>query len=128
MMAGFYNAQYAGDTGGIGALKYAKAARDYLEASVALDPSIYGSSAHVLLGTLYRRVPGWPVGYGNKKKALKHYQDALAITPDGLDANFSYASYLYESKKYAEAKQHLEKAKQAPPRPDRAKADEFVKK
>ncbi len=124
MMAGFFNAQYAGSKGGLGALKYAKAARDYLEKSTSLDPTIYGASAHSVLGTLYYQVPGWPVGFGNKKTALMHYKKALEISPNGIDSNFTYAGYLLDKKKYAEAKIHLEKAKAAPPRPQRPTADE----
>lgn len=128
MMAGFFNAQYAGAKGGVGALKYAKAAREYLETSVKLDPTIFGASAHSVLGTLYLRVPGWPVGFGDKKKAVVNYKKALEISPDGIDSNFSYASYLYEKKKYAEAKRYLQKAKAAPARPLRPKADEELHK
>jgi tetratricopeptide (TPR) repeat protein len=128
MMAGFYNAQYAGYKGGVGALKYAKASRKYLEQSVKLDPTIYGSSAHSVLGTLYAQVPGWPIGFGDKKKALNNYQTALKFAPNGLDSNFTYAQYLFSQKKYKEAKRHLEKAALAPPRPDRPKADEDVSK
>ena len=128
MMAGFYNAQYAGYKGGIGALKYAKASRKYLEQSVKLDPTIYGASAHAVLGTLYAQVPGWPVGFGDKKKALNNYQAALRFSPDGLDSNFTYAQYLFSQKKYKDAKRYLEKAALAPPRPDRPKADEDVSK
>jgi tetratricopeptide (TPR) repeat protein len=127
MMAGFYNAQYAGYAGGIGALKYAKAARSYLEQSVNIDPQLHGASAHVVLGTLYAQVPGWPIGFGDKKKALKNYQLALKLAPNGMDSNFSYARYLFDKKKYAEAKTYLEKAANAPARPDRPKADENVK-
>lgn len=128
MMAGFYNAQYASYKGGIGALKYAQSARKYLEQSVKLDPTIYGSSAHAVLGTLYAQVPGWPIGFGNKKKALNNYQAALTFSPNGLDSNFTYAQYLFSQKKYQEAKRYLEKAALAPPRPDRPKADIDVSK
>ncbi len=128
MMAGFYNAQYAGYTGGIGALKYAKASRRFLELSVSLDPALYEASAHAVLGQLYAQVPGWPIGFGDKKKALKNYQAALELSPNGVDSNFTYASYLYSKKKYAEAKKYLEKANVAPARPDRPKADKDLKK
>ncbi|MBL4670977.1 MAG: hypothetical protein JKX81_01860 [Arenicella sp.] len=128
MMAGFYNAQYASYRGGIGALKYAKASRKYLTQSVKLDPTIYGSSAHTVLGTLYAQVPGWPVGFGDKKKALNNYQVALKLSPNGLDSNFTYAQYLFSQKKYKGAKRYLEKAALAPPRPDRPKADSDVSK
>jgi len=128
MMAGFYNAQYAGYTGGIGALKYAKASRRFLEQSVSLDPALYDASAHAVLGQLYAQVPGWPIGFGDKKKALKNYQAALELSPNGIDSNFTYASYLYSKKKYAEAKTYLEKANIALARPDRSKADKDLKK
>ena len=127
MMAGFYNAQYAGYTGGIGALKYAKAARRLLEKSTALDPTLYGSSAHSVLATLYAQVPGWPIGFGDKKKALKNYQAALRLSPTAFDSNYTYAEYLFSQKKYAEAKTYLQKAAMAPARPDRPKADAYAK-
>ena len=128
MMAGFFNAQYAGAKGGMGALKYAKAARDYLEYSLELNPETHRASAYSVLGTLYLRVPGWPVGYGNKKKAVAHYKKALEISPEGIDPNFTYAEYLYSKKKYAEAKTYLLKAKSAAPRPLRPRADEELHK
>ena len=128
MMAGFFNAQYAGYKGGIGALKYAKASRKYLDKSVKLDPTIYGGAAHIILGTLYVQVPSWPVGFGSKKKALANYQAALKISPKGLDSNFSYAQYLFSEKEFSEAKIYLEKAAVAPSRPNRPKADARAKK
>ncbi len=128
MMAGFYNAQYAGYKGGVGALKYAKAARKFLEKSIELDPSLHGSSAHIVLGSLYAHVPGWPIGFGDKKKAVLNYQAALQLSPDGIDSNFTYAIYLYGQKKFAEAKIYLEKADKAPARADRLKADKDLKK
>jgi tetratricopeptide (TPR) repeat protein len=128
MMAGFYNAQYAGYKGGIGALKYAKASRRYLEQSVALDPTIYGSSAHSVLAALYAQVPGWPIGFGDKKKALRNYHAALKLSPNGIDSNFTYAQYLFSQEKYKDAKSYFEKAALAPARANRPKADKDVKK
>ncbi len=127
MMAGFFNAQYAGAKGGVGALKYAKASRKYLEKSVKLDPTIYGSSAHVVLGSLYAQVPGWPIGFGDKKKAISNYKTALKLAPNGIDANFTYAQYLFGKKKYVEAKHYLQKAASAAGRPDRPKADKALR-
>jgi len=123
MMAGFFNAQYASNTGGLGALKYAKAARDYLEKSAELDPTFYNSAAHVVLGSIYAQVPGWPIGFGSNKKALSNYKKALELAPNGIDSNFTYGQYLVWKKKYAEAKPYLEKAKLAGPRLNRPKAD-----
>ena len=47
-----------------------------------LDGSAYNS-----LGVLYYKVPGWPVGFGDKAKARELLQKALAINPKGIDAN-----------------------------------------
>ena len=49
--------------------------------------------------------------------------DSLAINPDGIDPNFFYAEYLAERDRNAEARQYLEKALKAAPRPGRELAD-----
>lgn len=123
LMAGLFNIQYASYSGGLGAIKYAKTARDYLDKSIAIDPSIYGASAHAVLGRMYVSIPGWPIAFGDKKKGLMNFKKALEIAPDSVDANFTYSTYLFENKKYTEAKKHLEKAKLALPRPNRRRVD-----
>lgn len=85
----------------------------------ALDGSAYGS-----LGTLYYKVPGWPLGFGDDKKAGELLLKALTINPDGIDPNYFYADYLYEQGDYQGAKIAAEHALQAPPRPERPLADE----
>ena len=128
LMAGFYNIQYASNLGGVGAIKYAKTARGYLDRSIAVDPTLFGASAHAVLGRMYVSIPGWPLAFGDKKKGLMNFRQALEIAPDSIDANFTYSTYLFEKKKYSEAKKHLEKAKIAPPRPNRTRADEELHK
>ena len=125
-MAGFFNAQYAGFKGGIGALKYAKAARNHLESSVSIDPTLYGAAAHTILGSLYAQVPGWPVSFGNKKKAEKNYKKAIQLAPTEIDANFTYAQFLFQEKRFDEAKEYLLKAQVSDPRPDRPRADKHL--
>jgi cytochrome c-type biogenesis protein CcmH/NrfG len=75
------------------------------------------------LGVLYYKVPGWPLGFGDKAKARELLQKALALNPNGIDPNFFYAEYLVETKKADEAVPYLEKALNAPPRPGRQIAD-----
>jgi tetratricopeptide (TPR) repeat protein len=123
MMAGLYNIQYASELGNLSALKYAKAAREYLTSSVEIDPTIYGASAHAVLGRMYVSVPGWPIGFGNKKKGLLNFKKAIEIAPEGMDSNFMYAAYLFEDKQYVKAKKHFKKAKIATARPNRERAD-----
>ena len=68
-------------------------------------------------------MPGWPVGFGDDDKAETLLTKALAINPDGIDANYFYGDFLLREKRYNEAEQYLRKAQQAAPRPGRALAD-----
>lgn len=113
----------AGAKGGLGALSLAKDSRDRLERSLALDPTALAGSAHTSLGTLYHKVPGFPVGFGSDKKAEEHLREALRQNPAGIDPNYFYAELLYDDDRYAEALTHLDKALKAPARPGRETAD-----
>jgi tetratricopeptide (TPR) repeat protein len=113
----------AGAKGGLGALGLAKQSREHLEASLKIDPTALQGSAHTSLGTLYHKVPGFPVGFGSDKKAAEHLETALQMNPDGIDPNYFYAELLYDDGEYAKARAHLEKALKAPPRPGRESAD-----
>ena len=121
---GIIKSSFAGAKGGLGALSLAKAARDSLEAALKLDDQALNGSAYTSLGTLYASVPGWPVGFGNDKKAAKMLQKAIEINPDGIDSNYFYADYLLQEKQYKKAEEYLLKAQNAAPRPDRPVADE----
>jgi tetratricopeptide (TPR) repeat protein len=114
---------YAGAKGGLGALGLAKQSRAALEAAMKLDPNALQGSAYTSLGTLYYKVPGFPLGFGNKGKAREYLEHALALNPDGIDPNFFYGEFLFEQDEYAPALEHLQKALHAPPRPGREVAD-----
>jgi len=120
---GIIKSAFAGVKGGLGALSYAKAARKSLEASLEIDDHALNGSAYATLGTLYSKVPGWPVGFGNDKKAVQFLQKALEINPEGIDSNYFYADYLRENKDYESAEKYLLKAQEAAPRADRPVAD-----
>ena len=120
---GIIKSSFAGAKGGLGALSLAKAARDSLEAALKVDDQALNGSAYTSLGTLYASVPGWPVGFGNDKKAAKMLQKAIEINPDGIDSNYFYADYLLQEKQYKKAEEYLLKAQNAAPRPDRPVAD-----
>jgi tetratricopeptide (TPR) repeat protein len=121
---GIIESTYAGSKGGLGALANAKNARKSLEQALAIDPQALAGSAYTSLGSLYYQVPGWPIGFGDNKKALELLQKGLAINPDGIDPNFFYGDYLYRKGDYDEAARVLRKALQAPARPSRKLADE----
>lgn len=114
---------WAGAKGGLGALSLVKQARARFEQALELDPNALEGSAYTSLGSLYYQVPGWPVGFGDDDKAETLLKQALAIAPDGIDANYFYGDFLYQQERYAEAVKVLEHAAQAPPRPGRETAD-----
>jgi tetratricopeptide (TPR) repeat protein len=113
----------AGAKGGLGALSLAKEARQRLEEALKLDDKTLKGSAYTSLGTLYYKVPGWPIGFGDKAKAESLLKKALSINPDGIDPNFFYGEYLAERDRNQEALRYLEHALKAAPRPGRELAD-----
>jgi tetratricopeptide (TPR) repeat protein len=120
---GIVESTYAGAKGGLGALRHAKNALQHLEAAMAIDPRALDGSAYTSIGTLYYKVPGFPLGFGDKDKARAYLQKALQLDPAGIDQNYFYADYLYEQGDYRDALQYAERAAHAPPRPTRASAD-----
>jgi tetratricopeptide (TPR) repeat protein len=113
----------AGAKGGLGALGLAKESRALLEEALKINDKALSGSAYTSLATLYAKVPGWPVGFGDKKKAEEYFKKALAINPNGIDPNFFYGEYLVDRDRVAEARTYLEAALKAPPRPGRELAD-----
>lgn len=120
---GIIKSSYAGAKGGLGALGLAKDAKTDLEQALSIDPDALKGSAYTTLGTLYSRVPGWPVGFGDDEKAEALLQQALLRNPDGIDPNYFMGSFLIEQDRPDEAREFLTKARNAPPRPGRALAD-----
>lgn len=114
----------AGAKGGLGGLSLAKDAKVLLEESLKLDEKALNGSAYTSLATLYAKVPGWPLGFGDKKKAEELFQKSLAANPDGIDPNYFYGEYLIEQDRVAQGRSHLEKALKAPARPGRELADQ----
>jgi tetratricopeptide (TPR) repeat protein len=120
---GIIVSSWAGEKGGLGALGLVKQAKALYESAIAIDGSVLEGSAYNSLGVLYYKVPGWPVGFGDKAKAKELLTKALTLNPKGIDPNFFYGEYLVENKQPQEAVTYLERALQAPPRPGRQIAD-----
>ena len=120
---GIINATYAKAKGGIGALKYAEKARDLLLASEKTNPNALQGAAYTSLGSLFYKVPGWPIGFGDKKKAKAYLEKALKANPNGIDSNFFYGDFLNEQGQHAKAIEYFKKALAAPARPGREDAD-----
>lgn len=125
---GIIRSTYAGAKGGLGALDQVKQAKQLFEQAIALAPDAMAGSAYTSLGSLYHQVPGWPLGFGDDKKAKTMLLKGLSYNPEGIDANYFYGDFLLNQKQYQQALQVFEKALLAPPRGGRELADEGRKK
>lgn len=100
-------------------LGLATRARAVIAKAYAIDPHAGNGGAALSLGVLYYRVPGSPIGFGDKARAKTLLKQALAMDPGGLDANFFFGDYLNEMGETAVAKTYLAKALRAPHDPSR---------
>lgn len=121
---GIVSSSYAGIKGGLGALSLAKNARTDFEQAMKIDDRALNGSAYTSLGTLYFKVPGWPLGFGDNDKAEALLKKALTINPDGIDSNYFYGTFLLVQRHYGQAETYLLKAQKAPARPNRPLADQ----
>ncbi len=95
-------------------LGLATRARDIIARAYALNPRAANGGAAMSLGVLYYKVPGSPIGFGDKVRARKLLREALALDSDGLDANYFYGDYLLDAGDKAGARSYLQKALRAP--------------
>jgi tetratricopeptide (TPR) repeat protein len=117
---------YAEAKGSLDALALVEAARDAALQAAKIDDRAVEAGAYTVLGVLYYKVPGWPIGFGSNRKARQYLDQALAIAPDAIDVNYFQGDFLLEEGDKADrkkAKAFLEKALQAKPRPGRADED-----
>lgn len=119
---------YAKAKGGIGALGLAKTSRDLLLAAEAINPQALHGSIYTTLGSLHYKVPGWPIGFGDQKKARGYLEKALQMNPTGIDPNYFYADFLLNRGEYKKALEYFQKALASPARPGREDADVGRKK
>jgi tetratricopeptide (TPR) repeat protein len=104
-------AALANDNGSpVKALTLAKRAREILEKVEKTDPATMDAGAPTTLGLLYDRVPGFPIGFGDKDRARHYLEEAIRNAPNGLDAHYFYGDFLYRHGERAEAVKVLERA------------------
>lgn len=120
---GIVLAGYAKARGGLSALGLAEKSRDRLLEAERIDPNALAGSVYTSLGSLHYKVPGWPIGFGDRKKAREYLLKALALNPDGIDTNYFWADFLREQGDHASAAAAYRRALSAPPRPGREDAD-----
>ncbi len=91
-------------------------ARDVLLVAERASPE--NPAVLVLLGSLYYDVPGWPIGFGDRKKAQAYLSRAIAADPAGRDTNYFMGDFLLTVGRAGEARAFLEKALAAPQQND----------
>jgi tetratricopeptide (TPR) repeat protein len=121
--AGIVKSTWAGVRGGLGALRLVGKSREALEAAERIDANALDGSVFTSLGALYANVPGWPLSFGDDDKARAYFQRALQVNPSGIDPNYFYGAFLADQGERQKAREHLERALAAPPRPGRELAD-----
>ena len=125
---GIVASTYAGVKGPFGAMSLANEARDVLMAAEELDPDVLDGSVYTSLGTLYAKVPGGLIGFGDKDLARQYLEKAVSANPTGIDPNYFYGEFLFDQEDYAAARDALLKAQNAPSRATRPLADEGRRK
>lgn len=116
---GIITSERASMASAFSALGLAKRARDILEQAYKMAPAKLDAGATTSLGVLYYRVPGFPIGFGDKAKARQLLEQAVKLAPAGLDAWYFYGDFLYEQKEYPRAAEVFRHALGLPPHPDR---------
>lgn len=100
-------------------LGLATRAKDIIARAYALDHHAANGGAAMSLGVLYYKVPGSPIGFGDKERAGRLLREALALDPAGLDANYFMADYMLDQGNKLAARGFLQRAQQAPRDPAR---------
>ena len=123
---------YAGAIGGLKSLTRAlpavRQARDLLHQAEQINPQALDGSIYTSLGALYYQVPGWPIGFGDKKQARYYLEKAIKNFPNKLDSGYFYGDYLFQQREYSKARDVLENALLAPQLPGRPIADQGRRK
>lgn len=115
LWAGVIRGSLAEAINGMGALSVVKESKTKLEKAIEMDPKVEDAYAYGVLGLMYAKVPGWPVGFGDDKKAKELLKKGIEISPNGMNINYLYASYLFDQGDYKQAQLHIKKAEQATP-------------
>ncbi len=113
--AGVARGSLAEAIGGVSALGIVKEAKTNLEKALSIDPKAEDAYAYGVLGVMYSKVPGWPIAFGDNKKAKELLQKGIEVSPSGMNINYFYAQFLFAQDEAKLAFPYAEKAAQAPP-------------
>jgi tetratricopeptide (TPR) repeat protein len=126
--SGIITSERASLTWGLTALRLATRARDTLLEAERLDAKALDAGAPTTLGVLYYRVPAFPIGWGGTDKARQYLEEAVDIAPNGREAHYYYADFLFAQGEYKKAEQLLMRALTLPRHPERPVWDQYLVK
>jgi tetratricopeptide (TPR) repeat protein len=106
---------YAGEVSAMSAMKYAKGAREALLRAEKMQPDALRGGVYASLGSLYSKVPGGFVGFGDDELAHEYFRKALAVDSTNIDNNYFYGEFLLDQGHFAEAVTVLTRALESPP-------------
>lgn len=109
------------------ALQTVKEVRNLLTKAIAINPQVMNGAAYIVLGTLYDKVPSWPIAFGNDETAKSMLETALKINPNGIASNYFYGKFLLSHDNTQAAEHYFKLALAAPIRPNQPYADEQMK-
>lgn len=120
-------ASYANHQNPLAALQAVHEVRDLLTKAIAINPQVMHGAAYIVLGTLYDKVPSWPVGFGNDDTAKTLLETALKINPNGIVSNYFYGEFLLTHDDVPAAERYFKLALAAPIRAEQPYADQQMK-
>jgi hypothetical protein len=109
------------------ALQTVRDVRNLLTKAIAINPQVMNGAAYIVLGTLYDKVPGWPIAFGNDNTAKTMLETALKINPNGIASNYFYGKFLAGHDDLKAAKHYFNLALAAPIRPEQPYSDQQMK-
>jgi tetratricopeptide (TPR) repeat protein len=120
-------ASYAAHQNPVDALAAIHEVRDLLIKAIAINPKVMNGAAYVVLGTLYDKVPHWPIAFGDDATAKKMLQTALEISPNGVESNYFYGEFLLNHDDSQAASNYFKKAIAVPVRSEQPYPDNQLK-
>lgn len=120
-------ASYANHQNPIAALQAINEVRNLLTKAIAINPQVMNGAAYIVLGTLYAKVPSWPIAFGDDDTAKALLETALKINPNGLVSNYFYGEFLLGHDEVAAAERYFKLALAAPIRVEQRYADEQMR-
>jgi len=116
---GVVTSSEAGFAGAFSALGLAEQAREMFEKAGRLDYRALDGAVPTSLSALYYTAPGFPLSFGDNDRARHYLEQAIEISPTGLDSNFFYGDFLLREGEYGKAAVALKRALNAPGHPER---------